>query len=160
MKSYSAVCAFLAAASLNLARFALGGLGLVVIYGVMARYLFNSPPPFVEQVALLLVISVAMFGAAAGARDRGHIGLDTVVRNLPAVIRPAVIAIADLLSLVFAMLLLVGSVRMGLSTIDSRIPILGISEAFRYLPLFLAAFLIAMFSIEHLASQAFTRGGR
>ena len=55
-----------------------------MIYGVVLRYVFNAAPPYVEQVALLLVISVAMFGAAAGVREAGHIGLDSVVQLLPA----------------------------------------------------------------------------
>ena len=42
----------------------------VVIYGVVLRYVFNDAPAYVEQVALILVISVAMFGAAAGVRLR------------------------------------------------------------------------------------------
>ena len=52
-----------------------------MIYGVVLRYVFNDAPPYVEQVALLLVISVAMFGAAAGVRDAGHIGLDSLVQG-------------------------------------------------------------------------------
>ena len=57
------------------------GLLSVVVYGVVLRYVFNDAPPYVEQVALLLVISVAMFGAAAGVRDAGHIGLDSLVAD-------------------------------------------------------------------------------
>ena len=81
---------FLKALNSKLSRFAmyvacicLIGLLSVVIYGVIMRYVFNNAPPYVEQVALLLVISVAMFGAAAGVRDAGHIGLDSIVRVLP-----------------------------------------------------------------------------
>ena len=60
----------------------LAGLLSVVVYGVVLRYVFNAAPPYVEQVALLLIISVAMFGAAAGVRDAGHIGLDSLVAIL------------------------------------------------------------------------------
>ena len=62
----------------------LAGLLSVVVYGVVLRYVFNDAPPYVEQVALLLVISVAMFGAAAGVRDAGHIGMDSLVAMLAA----------------------------------------------------------------------------
>ena len=47
----------------------LAGLLTVVVYGVVLRYVFNNAPPYVEQVALLLIIAVAMFGASAGVRD-------------------------------------------------------------------------------------------
>src|SRR3954452_1470976 len=59
------------------------GLLTVVVYGVVLRYVFNNAPAYVEQVALLLVISVAMFGASAGVRDAGHIGMDSLVMALP-----------------------------------------------------------------------------
>src|SRR3954471_22686750 len=68
---------------LRVACVCLAGLGIVVVYGVVMRYAFNNPPPFVEQIALMLVICVAMFGAAAGVHDVGHIGLDSVVKLLP-----------------------------------------------------------------------------
>jgi len=61
----------------------LAGLLAVVVYGVVLRYVFNDAPPYVEQVALLLIVSVAMFGASAGVRDAGHIGMDSLVRALP-----------------------------------------------------------------------------
>jgi TRAP-type transport system small permease protein len=138
---------------LHLACFCLAALGAVVIYGVVLRYGFNASQPYVEQVALLMVISVAMFGAAAGARESGHIGLDSVVQLLPAKGQAVIKAIVELLILAFAALLLWGSVHMATSTYHDTIPTLGISEAFRYLPPVMAALLIALFSIEHLVAQ-------
>jgi len=150
MKIFSAICAVLASVVLHLARVALASLGLVVLYGVVCRYAFNDAPPYVEQVALILVISVAMFGAAAGAREGGHIGLDSVVKLLPPSLRLACSALVDTLTLLFSGILLLGSVQMGLSTLHDSIPTLGISEAWRYLPLSIAAALIFLFAIEHL----------
>ena len=150
MEWLSAVSARLSRGVLLVACACLAGLGAIVIYGVVLRYLFNNAPPYVEQVALLLVISVAMFGAAAGVRDAGHIGLDSVVKLLPPGVQRGVGALVDLLVLLFAVVLLWGSVQMGLSTRHDTIPTLGISEAFRYLPMVIAGALIVLFSIEHL----------
>lgn len=138
---------------LHLACACLAILGIVVIYGVVLRYAFNASQPYVEQVALLMVISVAMFGAAAGARESGHIGLDSVVLLLPEKARRIVHAVVELLILAFAVLLFYGSWHMATSTWHDTIPTLGISEAFRYLPPIMAAVLIAIFSIEHLVAQ-------
>jgi len=129
------------------------GLLCVVVYGVVLRYLFNNAPPYVEQLALLLVISVAMFGAAAGVRDAGHIGLDSVVALLPAGLQFACGVIVFVLSVVFGIALLAGSAEMAISTYASTIPTLGVSEAFRYLPVLLGGILIALFSIEHLIAK-------
>ena len=150
MEALAALSARLSRAVLLAACACLSGLGLVVIYGVVLRYVFNNAPPYVEQVALLLVISVAMVGAAAGVHDAGHIGLDSVAKMLPPQGQFALSVIVNLLILLFALVLLWGSVQMGLSTRHDTIPTLGISEAFRYLPPVVASVLITLFSIEHL----------
>ena len=131
----------------------LAGLLSVVVYGVVLRYVFNDAPPYVEQVALLLVISVAMFGASAGVRDAGHIGLDSVVKMLPASAQFWCKALVYVLSIAFAAALFLGGVEMATSTHDSTIPTLGISEAYRYLPIVMAGVLITLFSLEHLIAQ-------
>ena len=77
MDTLIAVSARLARWVLVAAAVSLASLGLVVICGVVMRYALNNEPPFIEQVALLLVISVSMFGAAAGVHGSGHIGLDS-----------------------------------------------------------------------------------
>jgi len=128
----------------------LAGLLVVVVYGVVLRYAFNRPPPFVEQVALLLVISVAMFGASAVVRDAGHIGMDSLVGLLPKKVQFWCAAAVGVLTMVFASILFVGSVEMAESTRNSTIPILGISEAARYVQPIIAGILILLFSIEHL----------
>jgi len=52
-----------------------------------------------------------------------------------------------------AIALLAGSAEMAISTYASTIPTLGVSEAFRYLPVLLGGILIALFSIEHLIAK-------
>jgi TRAP-type C4-dicarboxylate transport system permease small subunit len=127
----------------------LAGLGVVVVYGVVMRYAFNDPPPYVEQVALMLVICVAMFGAAAGVHDVGHIGLDSVVKLLPPPARLACKAACELLVMAFAVLLLTGGTEMAWSTWSNMIPTLGVSEALRYVPPIIAGFLILLFALQH-----------
>ena len=129
------------------------GLLSVVVYGVVLRYVFNNAPAYVEQVALLLVISVAMFGAAAGVRDAGHIGLDSLVAMLSTRVQFGCSLVVFVLSVVFGLALLAGSVEMAISTYASTIPTLGLSEAWRYLPVMLGGTLIAAFSIEHLIAR-------
>jgi len=144
----------LSAIVLVIARLCLAGLGVVVLYGVVMRYAFNDAPPYVEQLALLLVISVSMFGAAAVAHDAGHIGLDSLVDRLPAALRNWIARLVALSTLLFAGVILYGAYEMALSTHDNKIPTLGISEAWRYLPLIIAGALIALFSIDRMLRRA------
>ena len=150
MNYFMSLNARLAGAVLSVASACLALLGLVVIYGVIMRYGFNSAPAYVEQVALLLVISVAMFGAAAGVHDAGHIGLDSVVKMLPLKAQFLCLVVVQLLTLGFATILVWGSIQMGLSTHLDQIPTLGISEAYRYLPAIISGSLIIAFSFENL----------
>lgn len=139
--------------TMYLACICLAGLLSVVVYGVVLRYVFNDAPPYVEQVALLLVISVAMFGASAGVRDAGHIGLDSLVKALPEKAQFWCKVVVYVLTIAFAAALFLGGLEMAMSTHDATIPTLGISEAVRYVPILIAGILITLFSIEHLISK-------
>ena len=55
------------------------GIVIVVVGSVFMRYIMNDAPSWTEQVALIMVICVAMFGASAGVRDEGHIGMESLV---------------------------------------------------------------------------------
>ena len=94
-----------------------------------------------------------MFGASAGVRDAGHIGMDSLVAVLPARVRFWCSAITQILAILFAAALIIGGSKMAVSTYDNTIPTLGISEAYRYLPGVIAGILITLFSIEHLIAQ-------
>ncbi|MEX8492999.1 TRAP transporter small permease [Sphaerotilus sp.] len=142
--------AWLSRAVLVLAGICLALLGVIVLYGVVLRYVFNNAPPYVEQIALLLVICVAMFGAAAGVHAAGHIGLDSVVKLLPPAGQRFCALLVEVLNLVFAAVLTWGSWLMAHSTAHDVIPTLGISEASRYVPVITAGILIAIFSLTRL----------
>jgi TRAP-type C4-dicarboxylate transport system permease small subunit len=132
---------------------ALLGIVMIVDWGVVWRYVFNDSKPYVEQVALILVITVAMFGASAGVRDEGHIGMESLVGLLPEKHQFWVGVTVGLLTITFGALLFGGCLMMAMSVHDNIIPTLGISEAFRYVPGIVAGVLIILFSIEHLIAM-------
>jgi len=132
---------------------ALLGIVAIVDFGVVKRYVFNDSQPYVEQVALILVIAVAMFGASAGVRDEGHIGMESLVGLLPERPRFWAGVTVGLLTILFGILLLVGCAMMAVSVSDNMIPTLGISESIRYAPGMVAGALIILFSIEHLIAM-------
>ena len=129
------------------------GLVALVVFGVIKRYVFNDAQPYVEQLALILVINVAMFGASAGVRDEGHIGMESLVGLLPEKLQFIDGVIVGLLTITFGALLCVGSSMMAASVYSNSIPTLGISEAVRYIPPIVAGVLIILFSIEHLIAM-------
>ncbi|MFT4067199.1 TRAP transporter small permease [Paraburkholderia sp.] len=128
----------------------LASLCLLVIYGVVMRYVFADAPDFVEPIALLLVIVIAMFGAALKVREGGHIGLDSFVKKLPPTGQSIVTGIQHICLIVFAVTVFIGCWEMAETTIHDRIPILGLPEGLRYCIPIVASICIAMFSTEHL----------
>lgn len=153
MDRLTAVNSRLSRWALYLAVAALLGIVALVDFGVVKRYVFNDSQPYVEQVALILVITVAMFGASAGVRDEGHIGMESLVGLLPERLQFWVGVIVGLLTILFGGLLFGGCLMMAISVHDNQIPTLGISESIRYLPGSIAGILIILFSIEHLIAM-------
>jgi TRAP-type C4-dicarboxylate transport system permease small subunit len=125
-------------------------LSLLVIYGVVMRYVFSDAPDFVEPIALLLVIVIAMFGAALKVRESGHIGLDSLVKSLSPKGQVVAEAFQHLCLIALAVAIIFGSLQMAETTMEDRIPILGLPEALRYVIPVIASVCIALFSFEHL----------
>ncbi|WP_175783137.1 TRAP transporter small permease [Burkholderia anthina] len=143
-----------------IASLCLAALTLLVFYAVVMRYVFEDAPDFVEPIALLLVIVIAMFGAAMKVRDGGHIGLDSLVRRLSAGPRMAVIAIQHLSLIAFAIAIMIGCGSMAAETMGDRIPIIGLPEGVRYLITIPAAIAIILFSLEHLLALRRSSSGQ
>ncbi|HHT8904078.1 TRAP transporter small permease, partial [Burkholderia cenocepacia] len=135
-------------------------LTVLVFYAVVMRYVFENAPDFVEPIALLLVIVIAMFGAAMKVRDGGHIGLDSLVRRLSPKARTVVIAIQHLSLIAFAIMIMIGCGSMAAETMGDRIPIIGLPEGVRYLITMPAAVAIIFFSLEHLLALRRTSSGQ
>lgn len=132
-----------------------GVAGLILIiacvsYQVFGRYVLNNTPTWAESLALLLVLYVTMLGCAVGVRDAGHIGMELLGPMLPARwVMPMEILI-HLLTLLFGVLLAWNCALMFESVAGYKIPTLGLSESWRYVPMVMAGLLIVLFSIEHI----------
>ena len=125
----------------------------VVFYGVVMRYLFHSAPPWMEQVALILVITVAMSAASVTVREDGHIGMDSLVIILPESVQKVIGVIVGLLTITFGVILFWGSLEMAMAVDDNMIPTLGIPESVRYAPCVIAGVLIVLFAVEQLIAM-------
>jgi TRAP-type transport system small permease protein len=133
-----------------LASICLAVLAVLVMYGVVMRYVFDDAPDYVEPIGLLLVLVVAFLGAALKVRDGGHIGLDSLMQRLPPKGRLALQVFQQLCMIAFAIAMCYGSQQMAMTTFDDQIPILGLPEAIRYLIPFLAGICTILFCLEHL----------
>lgn len=143
----SAVCN----ASLYVAGAGLVVMSVIVLWQVFLRYVLNWGNSWTELTAILLMSWFIFLGAAVGVRENYHLGFDVLLYVLPPGSKKILRTISDLVVLAFA----VGMVWYGAALMRLQwaevMPALGISGAFRYLPLAAGGVLIALFSLERTA---------
>ena len=125
-----------------------------VQYQVVGRYIFNHTPTWAESGAVLLVLYVTMLGMAVGVRDAGHIGLESMLVLVPEKVRLAMERLIHVLVMIFGVVMAWNCGVLAASVWAYKIPTLGISEAFKYIPPAMAGALVALFSLEHLIALA------
>ncbi|MDP1633366.1 MAG: TRAP transporter small permease, partial [Gallionellaceae bacterium] len=91
-----------------------------------------------DQLLRLLVLWVAFLGAIAASREGKHIRVDAIVRWLPGRIKPGVVALTDLFTLVVCLLLASQSLRFIQSARESA------EMAFATLPVWVAALILPL----------------
>lgn len=135
---------------------------LTVIFGwlVFGRYVLNATPTWVEQAALLLVMTIAFLGAAVGVHENTHLGV-AVFRDLVTPrLRTLCILVTDLLMAGFGMLMLWFGAKLTIFKWGSLIPLILLPEGLRSLPLTVGGGLILLFSLGHLVRAACGRDRR
>jgi TRAP-type C4-dicarboxylate transport system permease small subunit len=71
---------------------------LATVANVVARYLFNSPIQWAEEFSRYAFIWIVFLGAVVCTKHKRHIGIDSMVKVLPAPVQPWVNLAADLIT--------------------------------------------------------------
>jgi TRAP-type transport system small permease protein len=137
----------------------LGIAGLILLicavtWQVFGRYVLNNTPTWAESLALLLVLYVTMLGTAVGVRDAGHIGLESFLVLAPDSVRIKMEYLIHFLVLIFGAAMAWNCASLAESVWSYRLPTLGVSEGWKYVPAAIAGVLIVLFSIEHIIALA------
>ncbi|WP_400162048.1 TRAP transporter small permease [Brevibacillus sp. TJ4] len=66
-----------------IAGIACAGVIFLTFFNVVARFVFNNPIGWAEEVTLGLLIWMVFIGLSSSMKDNGHIGVDYFVRKLP-----------------------------------------------------------------------------
>jgi TRAP-type C4-dicarboxylate transport system permease small subunit len=127
------------------------GLVVVVLWGVITRYVLGDPASWSEEVARLCLVWLSMVGGALAYLENSHLGVDIVTRLLDPAARRFVAVLNHLLVLGFALAVMVyggGSLfveRWQSGQIMSALPIL---KAWFYLSVPVSGALIAVFALD------------
>ena len=122
----------------------------LVSWQVFGRYVLNDTPTWAESLTLVVVLYVALMGAAVGVRDAGHIGMESLLVLAPDETRRWLEVVIFVLVGAFGAMMLVYGWGLTSGVLSYRIPTLGISEGWHYAPLMVSGALITLFCIEHV----------
>jgi TRAP-type C4-dicarboxylate transport system permease small subunit len=147
------VNAFLARYCMIVAVLGLYAIVAAVAFQVFGRYVMNDTPTWAESLTLVLILYVALFGAAVGVRDAGHIGMESLLVLVPDEPRRWLELVIHVLVAIFGALMVAGGWGLMQGVLSYKIPTLGISEGWHYAPLVLSGALIVLFSIEHIIAN-------
>ena len=108
------------------------GMVLMVFGNVVMRYAFNSGITVSEELSRWLFVLMVFLGALIALRERSHLGLDLIIKKLPALGRNLCLAVGHLLMLYIAWLILSGSWQQARINLDVVAPASGLSMAWFY----------------------------
>lgn len=106
---------------------------VVLVFGnVVLRYGFNSGIAFSEELSRWLMVWLTFLGAVVALRERGHLGVDTLIIMLPPLGKRICFILSYGLMLVADWLLLSGSWTQVLINMGDRAPATNLSVGIFY----------------------------
>jgi TRAP-type transport system small permease protein len=73
-------------------------MSMTTFANVLARYIFNNPIQWAEEFSRYAFIWIVFLGAVVCTKHKRHIGIDSLVKVLPAPVQPWVNILAELLT--------------------------------------------------------------
>lgn len=143
----------------TLAGIALVGLVAMMGWLVFGRYVLNDTPTWVERGATLAILCIALPVAAVGVRERFHLSVLGFRESLPMGVQRWIAVGCDTLVGLFGLAMMVHSKELVDMVWNFRIPLIGISQGWTYVPLMVCGGLITLFAIEQVLTDILNKEG-
>ena len=130
---------------------------VILLAGVVSRYLFDQPLVWSDELASILFLWLAMLGAAIALRRSEHMRMTAVVGALPPSTRAALDAFATSAALAFLVLIARSAYDYALEEVPIATPALQISDALRAAAMPAGVALMATFAVLRLVKTASPR---
>ena len=131
---------------------------VVLVFGnVVLRYVFNSGITMSEELSRWLMVWLTFLGAIVALREHSHLGVDTLVRMLPAGGKRICFILSYGLMLYADWLLLAGSWRQTIITAGDRAPATSLSVGLFYsagIVFGVSAGIILIYDVVHVLTGA------
>jgi TRAP-type C4-dicarboxylate transport system permease small subunit len=152
MNPLNSILGRLATLAIGIAAAAIVCMAAVEVWQVFARYVMNDSPSWTEPVALLLMSTAMMFGAAAGVRSNRHFGFFLLLDYVGAGARRALFLIARGIATAVGLLLTLWGWRMLSESWDFPMAGAPLPQGMVFVPVCLGGALIALFALEQIIS--------
>lgn len=116
----------------------------VIFVAVFARYLFNAPLAWSEELSRYSFVWVTFLGAEVCLRKRSHIAIDILIKNLPASIQEFLETWGRIFTAIILIALLIGGIKVATVAHDQLSPSLGMPMSYVYLALPVGAALMLL----------------
>lgn len=122
----------------------------VVSLQVFARFFLESAPHWTEEAARIFFVYTVAFGTGVGINNNSFIRLDLIEKYLLINMRHWLDLFTYLLTLAFAVCMLIGSLHFIKMGFDERSPALEISMVFVFLSTAIIGFAIGFFTLRQI----------
>ncbi len=147
------VSKFLSTAAIFIASIALVIMTATFGWLVFGRYVLNATPTWVEQTSLLLIVLITFLGAAAGIYERTHLSITYFKENAPSLVRKFFSLFGHGAMLAFGVTMLIYGYQLMEFKWSADIPLLGVPEGLRAIPIVICGALLILFSFYGFAER-------
>jgi TRAP-type transport system small permease protein len=130
-----------------------GVLALILIIvsitaGVISRYIFNAPFPWVEELVTFLFIWLSFFGAGLAAAKKKHVVVDILYERLKGLAGKIAFFLTYFVILLFLSTVFVSATILLPSMVGHASVTLSIPKIFYYVPVFLSSFYMLLVYLQ------------
>jgi TRAP-type C4-dicarboxylate transport system permease small subunit len=129
---------------------AMVGMVVMVFGNVVLRYGFNAGITVSDEMSRYFFIWLTYIGAMIAMRERGHLGVDMLVRQLPRAGKKLCLLLSEALMLLCNALFFVGTWKMHDLQVSNVSPVVGISMIWVYGIGYVVAVVMGMFNLATL----------
>ncbi len=135
---------------LNIACWALLILTFLMTVGVFARYLFNAPLLFSDEISIYLFLVIIFLGLEYTWVQRAHIRIEFIIQHIPAKIGIYLEGVLHILWLVFCALLLAGTLNLVITFYQRNVHSFTVLETALWVPALIMPIGITIFLVRLL----------
>ncbi len=127
---------------------------VILFWGVIARYVFDSPLIWSDELSTFLFLWLSMLGAVVALRRAEHMRLTTLVAWVPSAVAGWFEAVGALVVVVFVLEILLPAKQYLDQQVYTELTTLGISDAWRVAAILVGASLAAIIALLRLLETA------